>query len=306
LTSNSNGEALPVKLLPIFCQSVNGLGNDLFVAAAAMEQAKRLQTSVVMYFWAHQGLPAIAGLSLPIQYRERTFKPGWRRFKVSAARRLRAWPRSSLFVESGFSFDSRIFRIGPGTEIVGFFQSPRYFPSLAGDIKAAIRKSPRVSRIGPGDVSQASPAAIHLRLGDYLGEHEIRYHGIPSVSYYMRAAELVVRSTSAARFRVFSDSPDVACTRFERLFSWMDSQRLQYTLVGPQPTARDPLDALTLMAQAGSIVMSNSSFSWWAAFAGSPREGLAVFPRPWFASRAHDTEDLCDPDWVSLGANYGV
>jgi hypothetical protein len=61
---------------------------------------------------------------------------------------------------------------------------------------------------------------------------------------------------------------------------------------------------LKAMATGTSMIMSNSSFSWWAAMLMRSRpghDGLVVAPRPWTAS-GESRADMLEPDWITLDA----
>jgi hypothetical protein len=93
-------------------------------------------------------------------------------------------------------------------------------------------------------------------------------------------------------FRVFSDSIDYVRHEFINL-----GPRFEYV---ENSDAGQPLKDLFRMGGSTSMIMSNSSFSWWAAFLVQNFSGGPVIaPRPWFRS-GESAADLLLNDWITL------
>jgi hypothetical protein len=177
----------------------------------------------------------------------------------------------------------------------GYFQSPKYFPNierlLMGIVFPDIGGSESV-------VDAFDPyTAIHVRRGDYLEEKARSFHGVVGASYFQNSLRLLRDLRGVKRSIVFTDSP-------EHVRNELSSFGEGVELFSPNENV-DELETLRIMGRASEIIISNSSFSWWAAwrisktnsFDGSIR---VVCPRPWFAS-GESAADLLSPNWVSLG-----
>jgi hypothetical protein len=61
----------------------------------------------------------------------------------------------------------------------------------------------------------------------------------------------------------------------------------------------DTVITLHLMTQFRRFIMSNSSFSWWAAWLAGAED--VIVPNRWFGpSGPKDTQDIYEPNWVPL------
>ena len=175
--------------------------------------------------------------------------------------------------ELGFIGDPRA-AIPAGTRIVrGYFQSSHYVQQLRG-FGAPMTIEPRdpscaFSR-AKEDIDWSKTALIHVRRGDYLALHES--FGVLAPRYFASGVELL-KLKGFSTFLVMSDSPDAA----PMLASGVpETQFLCMSDFGLTSAEEE----LSLASKAGAFVMSNSSFSFWGAFGGTPK--IIVAPIPWF------------------------
>jgi hypothetical protein len=286
---------------PVVARITDGLGNQIFIFAAALEQARRLGVDVEVetsFYTIHTkrafGLNQLLGLPL----RETTPREA----NPSIARRilkyvLRRLKRSDLlkeFRERSYRFQPEIFDIRPGTTIEGFFQSPKYFPSVGAEIAECIRNVvvSATEQAVIDDVSSRPFIAIHVRRGDYVSESHLREaFGITTREYYEKSLEII--SGRGIPCIVFTDSPQEAKHELEGMRELVFDSRI-FSL--------GDLATLKLMSLASGIVMSNSSFSWWAAYTMNhfDPDSTVISPRPW-SREIYFHEELIDRRWWSIG-----
>ncbi len=73
------------------------------------------------------------------------------------------------------------------------------------------------------------------------------------------------------KFLVFSDDQE-----FAKNYFMGDEYEFDET--------KDPIETLTRMSNCRSVIISNSSFSWWAGFLCCPQENYkVVYPSKWFS-----------------------
>lgn len=135
-----------------------------------------------------------------------------------------------------------------------WLQYPEHFAAVAEDIKqtygAGIRKSPRVG--------------VHVRRGDYLTDPA--FVSLSDTDYYERAFALFPPATE---FLVCSDDPDWCIAK------WESDPRMFF-----RKGATDVED-LNALAGCSSLIMANSSFSWWAAYLNPNPDKTIIYPKLW-------------------------
>jgi hypothetical protein len=115
------------------------------------------------------------------------------------------------------------------------------------------------------------PIAVHIRLGDYRLEEQI---GVLSPEYFQRALTEIKACTKYRNVWIFSDEPqNIDVSKYipsgfrARIFS---------------DTSLNPAETLELMRHATGYVISNSTFSWWAAYLSYNSKCCRIMPKPWF------------------------
>jgi hypothetical protein len=135
-----------------------------------------------------------------------------------------------------------------------------------------------------------SPAALHVRRGDYVSNPTANsWHGVCSLGYYNEAlAHLAARGHDV--IFLFSDDP-----------TWVRKHILHPKVwyVTSPGSGLDHEDLL-LMSQCSGLAISNSSFGWWAAWLSHAEGKSVIAPAKWFANAPHSTSTLLPADWMRL------
>ena len=200
--------------------------------------------------------------------------------------------------EPHFHYDPAFETLGPRMSLFGYFQSERYFNSIAGNLRDWF--SPREPL---GDAATAAlkrieasrlPVSVHVRRGDYLkpGTHEV--HGILGESFYRQVFDRLEGVIGhEAEIFIFSDDPAAA----EQVLSFIPDSRLNHVRGDPER----PWEDMALMARCRHHVIANSSFSWWGAWLNPSSDKIVVAPRAWFVATELSkriTSDLYPPGWI--------
>lgn len=243
------------------------LGNQLFQYAFLRSSARRLGVPFYCPPWVGDDVFHLGDAS------ERAPRPEG----ISARYKE---PRGS----SGF--DPAALRIADGTDVVGYFQSERYFVDAA-SVRAWFRfcddATARIRAKYP-DVDFARSVGLHLRFGDKRSE----LHSVIVPPRYYRAA--LRRLRGEATRLVFSDEID-------RARSWLRGLPGPFVFVDGNEAWED----LYLMIRCRDFVCSASTLSWWGAWL-DPRPGKTVVaPREWLRPGYRTrSEDLRRREWIEI------
>jgi hypothetical protein len=132
------------------------------------------------------------------------------------------------------------------------------------------------------------PIAIHHRLGDHIS---LGYPASPD--YIHRALEHLVQLVGSDKVVVFSDETHKSKEILSNL-------PYKFEFIEP-PRESTPIESLVLMATSRALVMSSSSFSWWAATLGSGLNLTPALNREWLTSPATPEFFRQLPDsWIQI------
>ncbi len=203
-----------------------------------------------------------------------------------AFRYLRVYQSQVVGFDEDFPKSSKV------EKVYGYFQSFLYVPieihsrgllltKLSQDVSNLVR-----------ELVAADPIVIHIRGGDYRGL--AKSVGILSSDYYERALELILAEKPGKAIWLFSNDPELADQILEST-PLKISRRILETDLGPEET-------LFLMSQANHIVISNSTFSWWAAYLRGSNK-FVVAPTKWFRT-LEEPKNLIPQKWLRVESSW--
>jgi hypothetical protein len=175
----------------------------------------------------------------------------------------------------------------------GYFQSWRYFDALETKPKISYQSLIRPTTWLEQKMSllaEIDPLVMHVRRGDYQLTKN-RKTGCLSSDYYRSIKANVLENNE---IWIFTDSPKKVRDEFKNF-------GMKICLIEPPPES-DPVESMILMSNASKIVISNSTFSWWAAKLA--HSGTSVYaPSKWFEGRP-DPTDLIPPAWERVDSQW--
>ena len=248
-----------------------GLGNQIFQYAAAL--AVRRQTGHAIWFIEGENAHNTVGRD----YVAELFVEGKRHYNIPpvAIATYKQYSAFEPWMPTWFGAAATIY-------LEGYFQSlPELAPILA-ELRdfflPALHRSTQIHL----DSSMAETGFVHVRRGDYLLNPT--YHWVQPAEYYEKGMSIV----AAKKWLVFSD--DIPWCRQQACFQRDD------VILCDEP---NELIALHVMSSCGAgAVISNSSFSWWAAVLG--KLDKVVYPDLW---SEHHKPNLFPEFWTRLSSS---
>lgn len=174
--------------------------------------------------------------------------------------------------------------------INGYWQSHKYFDDVWNEIKKEftlkIVLEPEHKRIEE-EIKSKNSVCIHIRRGDFLLNTNSLY--VSKLSYYEKAINEIKQRYENLEFYVFSDDID----DIKKNFVFFDKS--VHLMEGNNP---DYIE-LYLMAQCKHFIISNSTFSWWAANLSDYGKKMVVAPKVWYCDH-RDMSHLIRKEWVII------
>ena len=203
----------------------------------------------------------------------------------------------SHFVEKSFSFDRDIFNIRHSVYIDGYWQSYKYFESIALPLRTEFTPKNPLSDLNfciAQQISKVNAVSLHIRRGDYISNPVTnKVHGFLGIRYYEDAIRMILNKVSDPCFFVFSDDMDWARDNFQFIsdVTFIEHNR-----------GKKSYEDMRLMSLCKHHIVANSSFSWWGAWLGQNPNKIVLYPERWFVKNDRDTSALFPLEWSVVKA----
>lgn len=116
--------------------------------------------------------------------------------------------------------------------------------------------------------------SLHIRRGDYISQKKAaKFHGNLKNQYYINSVKYIRTNFENLPVYIFTDDPKWVSDNFQSLISnsFLISEKFQDAEVD-----------FFLMTKAKYFIISNSTFSWWAAFFSENKDKFIILPKNWF------------------------
>lgn len=188
---------------------------------------------------------------------------------------------TEIYQEKEFTFDPGIYLISDNSAIEGYFQSYKYFQSFENEIKKEFTFKPHILEKCKNILLQHSnPVAIHVRRGDY-----VNHPGFWTVTPEYLSKALNSLPSGNYTYLVFSDDIEWCKEVFNSDFVFIEGN--------------NQFEDMCLMSLCKHNIISNSSYSWWAAWLNSNPNKTVVAPSEWFTDPKPLT-DLYPNNWIII------
>lgn len=280
----------------IVVKLIGGLGNQMFQYAYGLRLAEEYQEDICLdtSFYPKGTEPALYKLCVPEL-------PLWQDVGISRGTRMwvslvQRWFRATQklirilgktdrtgdrlygkLAKRGllFNFDPYYYPIPktdkPNKYVYGYFQGTAYFPKNTERLKTdfCVRQelSPQAQAYME-QILQHNAVALHIRLGDYKEKKNMDLD-VCSVSYYRASLERIRQLQSNHKLFVFTNEPD-------KIGELLDLPEGTVVVRGTKD-----YEDFSLMQKCRHFVLSNSTFSWWAAYLAENPDKLLFVPEKW-------------------------
>jgi len=262
---------------------LGGFGNQLFQLANAVSLSLKF-SRIFSFKSPHVGRPtAIDQIGLiPGKYYRAIVAGGVLEVRETESK-CQAILREN-YVEKTFTHSPIALKNSCG-RIKGYFQSYKYFESH--DISFRNWLVDKLAlEVGS---NQENLIGLHARFGDMANDRNFRdYHGVISEDYVFSA--LAYFNSPVNNLRIVSENR-------------LDLEREMPNILQLKPqiiSGNSAIEDFRVLTQFERLIISNSTFSWWAAWCS---QGSVIAPKNWFAPKvliANPINDLIPPTWVLL------
>lgn len=173
----------------------------------------------------------------------------------------------------------------------GYWQKANHFIQDREEIKKIFTFPPVPKIHNVVDFSgEKKLVAMHVRRGDYVSTSgDGGKHLVCNVDWYMHAIEVLRLNIDNFRLVIFSDDEKWVREQFGSL--------QEDVFVVPSNNQREPWIDLYLMSCCDHFILSNSTFSWWAAFLGETNSSSVIAPKYWFKGVKTESIGICPTHW---------
>ncbi len=281
----------------IYVKLQGGLGNQMFQYAAGLRLARKHGTRLGLEAKSYRrdklrryGLDVfnISGNVLsppkPWQLKAISRRLFDRRGTLTDGSKPEHWLEGA----NGLKFDAKILAAPDNVCLSGYFQSEKYFA----DIKDEVRQEFTL-QLPLGAAAEAMrkrmeamhSVSLHVRLTDYRTD-PITFP--QPLEYYLNCARRIREQLDDVHFFVFSDEP-----------AWVAANLKLPGTATHVPANNDyqGIHDLWLMSRCRHNIISNSTFSWWAAWLNPHPAKRVCSPKRWFRDANHDSLERIPENW---------
>lgn len=176
----------------------------------------------------------------------------------------------------------------PPLLISGYWQGESYFFDYTNQIKSIFSFSLPSQPISRSHLLPS--VAIHVRRGDFASDPIAKsIHLVCTPQWYRSAWNVMKQKIGDCRAIVFSDDPE-----WTKLELKLSGNVIYNDTDFSAPAWVD----MASMSQCDHFIISNSSYSWWAAWLGKNPNKIVIAPKEWLVGKSTSTLGLCPPSWI--------
>lgn len=272
-----------------------GLGNQMFQYAAIKAQALDIGASVdIDLRFYDEASPAmdkrpwlrdfpVACTFVSYSNKRQAHSIGRRLFRRFVSER-----RASRYDSRSIGFDPSLCFLRDGSVVRGLFQSPLHFQDHWDTLDLHLNLLHSGLVVPPNNFEGTplrSYIGVHVRRGDYILHPG--FEMADSLKYYADALAEV--RLLGKRLLIFSDDVE-----------WCRQQFIFRDAAFFDGAASPPYFSLFTLSQCNSLIIANSTFSWWAGWFAHQRGAQIIAPKMWFRGMPTSELKITPPEWLLL------
>jgi hypothetical protein len=188
--------------------------------------------------------------------------------------------------EQNFGFTSINIPENKSVLFSGYYQSNKNFYGFDSNVKDMLipdKHFIEYSSYKYPSLLDESSVSIHIRRGDYLNYPLV--HPVISLDYLKKSISYF---NPNSKFLIFSDDKEWVSKNIDFI---------QYEMI----EFNHDYEELWAMSLCKNNILSNSSFSWWAAFLNQNENKKIISPKKWFGDLGpKNYQDIYINDWISI------
>lgn len=176
----------------------------------------------------------------------------------------------------------------------GYWQNFKYLSFVEDDLRSGFSNNLVMNNEALkilDKIQSSNSIGIHIRKTDYISNTKnlMKYYPCND-KYYLNAIKYFSKRYTNLRYFIFSDD-----------FEWVEKNLhgINYTAIKGNSAPTD----MYLMSRCNHSIISNSTFSWWAAWFNTNSEKIIIIPQRWYNNIANNSLNNFIPDsWIRISS----
>lgn len=198
-------------------------------------------------------------------------------------------------VEKERYFNKSLLKLRGNIYLNGYWQSEKYFKDIGDMIRQDLTLKPLLrgkNKTIAKRMDECDSIGLHVRRGDYVSDPKTSKILVTcQPKYYYRAVKYITKKVRKPVFFIFSD--EIGWAKKNLKFSYP-------TIYIDNNGSDKDYEDLRLMTICKHNIISNSTFSWWAAWLNTNKDKIVIAPKNWFEDVSINTKDLIPKSWTRI------
>ena len=205
--------------------------------------------------------------------------------------------KRKTYIEPHYYFDTNFYKAADDVYLQGYWMSWRYFEKYKTEIKKdfVVNRS-LVAHLDNivAKMQQQNSVSIHIRRTDYTTPEVIALKGQITLEFYKQAMKHIESTVKEPVYYMFSDDIYWVKENFP-----IENRKVCYV---DNTISKSAIEDFYLMTQCKHNIITNSTFSWWAAWLNANPDKKIITPKKWYNNKVYNYKDVCPPSWIQVNA----